>query len=149
MTQKQLILAYVQEFNSIVPAKKYGFIYRSQMMGSELSRRCRELRAEGKLTSQGKGKFTEYFLPNKEGSMDGYQKFQQMGQWLKKGGEKPKAPAYTQMPYDELLRRKETAELWLKDHTSDPNYKIAMERYEKICDEINLVSGESVKNALI
>jgi hypothetical protein len=62
LSQKELILSYVREYGSIIPAKKYGTVYRGKMLGSELSRRCRELRADGKLLSRGVGKFEEYYL---------------------------------------------------------------------------------------
>lgn len=63
MTQKQLVLSYVQEYGSIIPAKMSGNIYKGKMMGSEISRRCRDLRQESKLLSRQVGKFEEYYLP--------------------------------------------------------------------------------------
>ena len=53
-------MEYVQEFGTIIPAKMSGFVYKGIMMGSETSRRCRELREAGKLESAGAGKFTVY-----------------------------------------------------------------------------------------
>jgi hypothetical protein len=65
ITQHQLIVEYVKEFGFIIPAKMYGYVYRGQMMGSELSRRCRELRAKGILQSEGEGKFQKFYLGGK------------------------------------------------------------------------------------
>lgn len=68
MKQTDLILAYVDEFGSITPAKMARVIYKRTMFGSETSRRCRELRAEGKLKSMGVGRFETFFyeLESKE-----------------------------------------------------------------------------------
>lgn len=63
MTQKELVLEYIKEYGQIIPAKQHGVSYKGGFLGSELSRRCRELRAEGKLLSRGEGKFEVYFLP--------------------------------------------------------------------------------------
>lgn len=64
MTQQELVLAYVKEHNTILPAKMAGKIYMGQMFGSETSKRCRELRKKGKLQSYQEGKFTVYKLPD-------------------------------------------------------------------------------------
>lgn len=53
MTQHELIMLYVQEFGEIIPAKMNGKSYYGGFFGSETSRRCRELRKEGKLQSEG------------------------------------------------------------------------------------------------
>lgn len=66
LTQKKLILSYVLEYGSITPAKMYGTVYKGVMLGSELSRRCRELRAEGKLRSEGEGKFERFYTTVKQ-----------------------------------------------------------------------------------
>ena len=44
MTQHELIIEYLKEFGNITPAKMGGKIYKGQMIGSEASARCRELR---------------------------------------------------------------------------------------------------------
>ena len=62
MTQKQLVMAWVEEHGSITPAKMAGTIYNDTMFGSETSKRCRELRSEGKLTSETQGKFEVFYL---------------------------------------------------------------------------------------
>lgn len=62
MTQKELIIAYIKEFGSILPAKMGGQFFRGQIMGSETSKRCRELRKDGKLYSQPEGKFERFYL---------------------------------------------------------------------------------------
>jgi len=61
-TQKELILAYVEEYGHIIPAKMGGQLYHGHMFGSETSKRCRELRAEGKLFSEPHGKFEMFFV---------------------------------------------------------------------------------------
>ena len=63
MTQKQLIMAYVREYGSIIPAKISGEMFMGKMFGSESSRRCRELRESGQLKSEGMGKFEKFYLP--------------------------------------------------------------------------------------
>lgn len=70
MTQHQLIIAYIEEYGSMLPAKLYGEIYRGVMFGSETSKRCRELRAYTlpsvkkypRLESDGEGKFERFWL---------------------------------------------------------------------------------------
>jgi hypothetical protein len=70
MTQHELILTYIQEHSSILPAKLYGSVYRGVMFGSETSKRCRELRAHTlpsvqrypRLDSDGEGKFERFWL---------------------------------------------------------------------------------------
>lgn len=64
MTQKQLVMAYVQEFGEIVPARVGGTNFMGEFFGSETSRRCRDLRKEGKLTSEGYGRFERFYLPD-------------------------------------------------------------------------------------
>jgi len=64
MTQKELVMAYVYEFGSILPAKIGGEVYKDHMFGSETSKRCRELRKEGKLTSKQAGKFEIFYKNN-------------------------------------------------------------------------------------
>lgn len=62
MTQYQLILRYLEEFGSIVPAKVGGSEYRGGFFGSETSKRCRELRKRGMLRSEKDGKFERFYL---------------------------------------------------------------------------------------
>lgn len=62
MTQKQLIIQYIKDHGSILPARMSGKVYMKTMFGSEVSRRCRELRAEGVLTSKGEKRFERFFL---------------------------------------------------------------------------------------
>lgn len=62
MTQKELIIEYIKEFGSILPATMSGKKYMRTLFGSEISRRCRELRAEGKLESIGEKRFERFFL---------------------------------------------------------------------------------------
>ena len=62
MTQQQLILGYINKYGSILPAKCAGFIFDGEMMGSETSKRCRELRKKGILRSEKDGKFERFYL---------------------------------------------------------------------------------------
>lgn len=62
MTQQQIAIEYIKEFGSILPAKISGFFYKGHICGSEMSKRCRELRKRGILRSEPEGKFTRYFL---------------------------------------------------------------------------------------
>jgi len=62
MTQHQLIKEWILENGSILPAKMSGQIYKETMFGSEISKRCRELRKKGILMSVKDGKFERFFL---------------------------------------------------------------------------------------
>lgn len=68
-TQKEIVMDYVNQHGSIVPARMGGKITTSGFFGSEVSRVCRKLREEGKLTSPSKrvnGKFKIFFKKNNE-----------------------------------------------------------------------------------
>jgi hypothetical protein len=62
VTQKELIIAYVKENGSILPAKIAGKIYQGYMFGSETSKRCRELRKSGVLRSDSQDRFAKFYL---------------------------------------------------------------------------------------
>lgn len=62
MTQHQLIIEYLKEFNRIKPAKLGGTIYLGHMFGSDTPKRCRELRKKGILDSIREGRFEVFFL---------------------------------------------------------------------------------------
>ena len=62
LTQKQLIIKFCERYGSILPAKMGGRIMWRYMFGSETSRRCRELRAEGILRSEGDKRFERFYL---------------------------------------------------------------------------------------
>lgn len=62
LTQHQLIIEYIKEHGSILPAKDHGFAYKQGFLGSELSKRCRELRKKGILYSIRDGKFERFYL---------------------------------------------------------------------------------------
>ena len=62
MTQHELVISWVKSFGSILPAKMSGRIWNGVMFGSETSKRCRELRKQGKLRSEKEGKFERFFL---------------------------------------------------------------------------------------
>lgn len=63
MTQYELILAWIKEHGFLIPAKISGKVYLGTMFGSETSKRCREFRLKGKLSSRKEGKFELYFRP--------------------------------------------------------------------------------------
>ena len=61
-------MEYVNLHGSILPAKIAGQIFQASdgkkyMFGSETSKRCRELRKSGILTSHKEGKFEVYTIP--------------------------------------------------------------------------------------
>lgn len=62
MKQKDLIIYWIRQYGSIIPAKMSGEVYMGEMFGSETSKRCRELRKVGKLVSWKDGKFEMYAL---------------------------------------------------------------------------------------
>lgn len=66
MKQPQLIIEYVREHGSILPAKMGGKIWKDQMFGSETSKRCRELRDLGQLESEQDGRFERYWLKGRK-----------------------------------------------------------------------------------
>lgn len=61
MTQPQLVIEYIKDRGSILPAKLGGVVYLGTMFGSETTKRCRELRKKGVLFSQKEGKFERFF----------------------------------------------------------------------------------------
>lgn len=65
MTQHTLILEWIKEHGSILPAKMSGKTYLGTMFGSETSKRCRELRLKGQLISKKDGKFERYWAVDK------------------------------------------------------------------------------------
>lgn len=62
MTQKTLIVEYLKENGSILPAKMAGYVFKGQILGSETSKRCREMRRAGILRSSAEGKFERFWL---------------------------------------------------------------------------------------
>ncbi len=62
MTQHEAIIEFCKEFGSILPAKQHGFEYKGTFLGSELSKRARELRKKGVLRSEKDGKFERFYL---------------------------------------------------------------------------------------
>jgi len=65
MTQKELVMSYVETFGEIIPAKIGGKPWNGGFFGSETSKRCRELRQEGRLASTSEGKFEKFYLPQR------------------------------------------------------------------------------------
>lgn len=66
MTQQSLILQFIKDNGSAIPAKLIGKPYAGGFFGAELSRVCRELRKQGILTSRREGKFQRFFLTHRE-----------------------------------------------------------------------------------
>ncbi len=62
MTQHELVLAWVAKEGYIVPAKMGGRMFKGEMFGSETTKRCRELRKQGKLLSRREGRFEVFYL---------------------------------------------------------------------------------------
>ena len=62
MTQYDLIINWIKDNGSILPAKMSGRVYQKTMFGSESSKRCRELRKMGILRSEREGKFERFYL---------------------------------------------------------------------------------------
>ena len=83
MKQKQLIIDYIKQTGSIIPAKMSGVVYKGQMFGSEISRRARELREAGEVKSEMAGKFERFYIPEiKEVSM-AQMTWEERGGWLR------------------------------------------------------------------
>ena len=70
MTQKQLLIEYIREHGSVVPARLGGEVYLGKMFGSEITRRARELREAGVLQSEPSGKFERFYLPEDDMTQD-------------------------------------------------------------------------------
>jgi len=66
LTQRELVIIFVEQWGSITPAVMVGKIYLGQMFGSETAKRCRELRAKGILDSKPDGRFERFFLKKPE-----------------------------------------------------------------------------------
>ena len=62
MTQTEQVIYWIQEHGEITPARLGGKIYKGRMFGSETSRVCRTLRADGYLESKKTGRFTSFYL---------------------------------------------------------------------------------------
>jgi hypothetical protein len=65
----------------------------------------------------------------------GYERFKQMGQFLKGQSTRPVNP-YESMPVDELEALKAKAEAWLEGNFDHPKYPEALTRFENICDAL-------------
>ncbi len=65
MKQHELIIEWVKENGSILPAKMGGKFYKDGIFGSETSKRCREMRMKGILNSVKDGKFERFYLVDK------------------------------------------------------------------------------------
>lgn len=73
--------------------------------------------------------------------------WEERGGWLRN---KPLAPKpsqeITSLSDEALIEKKQTAEDWLRDRYDHPKYAQALDRYEKICDELEV---RRVKSYLI
>jgi len=65
-TQKEAVMEYVEFNGSIVPAKMIGKTWNGLFFGTEITRRCRELRQSGYFKSAREGKFEKFFKANYE-----------------------------------------------------------------------------------
>ena len=74
MTQSQLLIEYILEYGSATPAKLTGTEYKDGFFGSEISRRARDLRKAGRLTSVPDGKFERFFLVDQDVKPESMQK---------------------------------------------------------------------------
>ena len=63
LTQKELILAWVKAHGDFKPSSMVGKVFMRQMYGSEIKRRCCELRDAGVLMSFRVGKFVVFTFP--------------------------------------------------------------------------------------
>lgn len=69
--------------------------------------------------------------------MTGKQQFIQTGLKLFGGSTKIGKKVYSDMEIAELLNKQRIAEKWLRENESNPNYSVALKRYEEICNQIN------------
>lgn len=60
-TQKEAILEYIDFKGEFIPAQMIGKMWKDTMFGSEIGKRCREMRQVGILNSIRDGKFEKYF----------------------------------------------------------------------------------------
>lgn len=71
MNQKELILAWVEEFKFIIPARMSGKVYKDHRFKTDTGKRCRELRGKGHLYSINKKGYEIYYKkddnPTKKG----------------------------------------------------------------------------------
>lgn len=73
--------------------------------------------------------------PSDSQTLNGYEKFRAMGQFLKNKGNKPTNP-YLSMEYDELIALQAKAKAWLENNFDHSKYPEALTRYENICDAV-------------
>ena len=65
-TQKEAVMEYVDFNGSIIPAKMIGKTWNGLFFGTEITRRCRELRQSGFFKSEREGKFEKFFKAGHE-----------------------------------------------------------------------------------
>lgn len=63
MSEKQALYDYIKTFGECIPAKLHGKVWQGHFFGSEITRRARDLRKEGKVVSEKEGKFEKFYLP--------------------------------------------------------------------------------------
>jgi len=61
-TQQQLVIDYCKENGEITPAKLVNTFWKGEHFGTELGKRCRELRARGTLLSRHEGRYEVFRL---------------------------------------------------------------------------------------
>jgi hypothetical protein len=64
LTQRELVYQYILLHGSFTPAKERHATMNGKLLGDSADRRCRELRAEGRVSSEGEGRFERFFIPN-------------------------------------------------------------------------------------
>jgi hypothetical protein len=156
LTQRELVYQYILLHGSFTPAKERHATMHGRLLGDSADRRCRELRSEGRVQSEGEGRFERFYIPNFQSVTRDYKtdtaerkpmpttpqteaKWQQMGAYLKgKVKTNPVTPEYKDLTVEELKARKEKAEAWLQENQGHKNYSEALTRYERICDYLNL-----------
>jgi len=67
--------------------------------------------------------------------MNGYQRFKKAGELIKQGKSVPRIK-YEDMDVNELRTKRQEATTWLEENEGHPRWVEALERYEKIMDEL-------------
>jgi hypothetical protein len=138
LTQRQRLLTAFQE---------RGELYVYEIMAprpaglgiSQYGARILELRHEGhQIINKEPGHFIYKTDTAERKNMDGYAKFQAMGQFLKGKTENKPEPEYDKLTVEELTIKKQVAEVWLDENRNSKNYEVALKRYERLCDHLTM-----------
>ena len=125
--------------------KERGELYVYEMMAprpnglgvAQYNSRIKELREQGhQIINKEPGHFI--YMQERKPMGDGYDKFKKMGAFLKGATVKKPDPEYEGMTVDELKSKKELAETWLREHPNNINYEVALKRYERLCDYLQM-----------